>query len=348
MPSKWRSPVATANDAENSTPVGRFKRDLAPLVAPETVVGLAVSGGPDSLALLLLAAEARPLRVEAATVDHGLRSESRAEAEMVAKVCERIGVPHRILTANWEEKPATAIQERARQMRYRMLGTWARERGINALVTAHHLDDQAETFLMRLARGAGVKGLAGMRRLSPAPAGKIAIVRPLLGWRHSELEAVCAAAGIEAIEDPSNEDQQFERVRMRKVLGEADWLDSAAVAQSADHLAEADRALHWATNLEWQRSVSRSGAQITYRPSDAPREIRRRIIRRAILALATEGRAIEPRGREIDQVLAALRTGRRATLRGVLCIGGSEWRFAPAPERRSLEPASAEIGSVEG
>jgi tRNA(Ile)-lysidine synthase len=340
--------VATANDAEKLAPVERFKRDLALLVAPETIVGLAVSGGPDSVALLLLAAEARPLRVEAATVDHALRTESRAEAEMVAKVCDRIGVPHRILTASWDEKPTTAIQERARLMRYKLLGDWARERGINALVTAHHLDDQAETFLMRLARGAGVKGLAGMRRLSRAPAGKIAIVRPLLGWRHSELEAVCTAAGIAAVEDPTNEDQQFERVRMRKALGEADWLDSAAVAQSADHLADADGALHWATDLEWQRAVSRTGGQITYKPSDAPREIRRRIIRRAILALATEGGVAEPRGREIDQILAALRSGRRATLRGVLCIGGPEWRFARAPARRSLEPASAETGSVEG
>jgi len=193
-----------------------------------------------------------------------------------------------------------------------------------------------------------VKGLAGMRRVSRAYAGAIAIVRPLLGWRHSELEAVCTAAGIEAARDPSNEDEQFERVRMRKALGEADWLDSAAVAESAGHLAEADGALRWATDLEWQRAVSRAGAQLVYRPSDAPREIRRRIIHRAILALATEGGASEPRGRELDRILTTLRNGRRATLRGVLCIGGKEWRFARAPARRSQAPASAEVGAVEG
>lgn len=340
--------MATANDVEKPAPVERFRRDLAPLVAPDRTIGLAVSGGPDSLALLLLAAEARPLRVEAATVDHALRNGSRAEAEMVAQVCDRLGVPHYILTASWNEKPQTAIQERARAMRYRLLGEWARERKISALLTAHHLDDQAETFLMRLARGAGVKGLAGMRRVSRAPAGAITIVRPLLGWRHSELEAVCSAAGLEPVEDPSNEDQQFERVRMRKVLGEADWLDSAAVAESAGHLAEADGALRWATDLEWERAVSRMGGQIVYKPSDAPREIRRRIIRRAVLALATEGRALELRGRELDQVLAALRSGTRATLRGVLCIGGPEWRFTRAPARRTTAPASAEAGAVEG
>jgi len=340
--------VATVNGLETLAPIERFRRDLAPLVAPDRTLGLAVSGGPDSLALLLLAAEARPLRIEAATVDHALRSESRAEAEMVARVCERLGVPHRILTASWSEKPQTAIQEQARAMRYRLLGQWARERRINALLTAHHLDDQAETFLMRLSRGAGVKGLAGMRKVSRAPAGAIAIVRPLLGWRHSELESVCSAAGLEPVDDPSNEDQQFERVRMRKVLGETDWLDSAAVAQSAGHLAEADGALHWAADLEWQRAVTRTSGQIVYKPSDAPREIRRRIVRRAVLALATEGRAPDLRGRELDQILAALRSGARATLRGVLCIGGSEWRFTRAPARRSKAAVSAEVGAVEG
>ncbi len=115
--------MASAKQTEPEVrPIDRFRRDLDALIEPGEIIGLAVSGGPDSLALLLLAAEARPLLVEAATVDHGLRSDSRAEAEMVARVCERLGVPHRILTATWDKKPATAIQERARMMRYRLLG----------------------------------------------------------------------------------------------------------------------------------------------------------------------------------------------------------------------------------
>jgi tRNA(Ile)-lysidine synthase len=328
--------------------VERFRRELDALVPPETTIGVAVSGGPDSLALLLLAAEARPNEVEAATIDHALRPESRAEAEMVAQLCKRLGVTHRILTANWKEKPQTAIQERARMVRYRLLGDWARKRGIAALLTAHHVDDQAETFLMRLARGAGVKGLAGMRRLTRATGGPFTLIRPLLRWRHSELEAVCAAAGVEPVQDPSNDDEQFERVRVRKALAQAELLDAAAVAESASHLAEADGALHWATTLEWQRAVTETGGQIAYKPSDAPREIRRRIIRRAILKLASEGGGAELRGREIDQVLAALRTGRRATLRGVLCTGGAEWRFTKAPARQPIRQHSAEVGAVEG
>src|SRR4051812_32498921 len=98
--------TAMQRDAESS-PIDRFRRDLDALIAPKTSIALAVSGGPDSLGLLLLAAEARPLEVEAATVDHALRPESRAEAEMVAAVCERLGVPHTILPATWDEKPET-------------------------------------------------------------------------------------------------------------------------------------------------------------------------------------------------------------------------------------------------
>lgn len=328
--------MATAQNAPTGNePLERFRRDLDALVAPAATIGLAVSGGPDSLALLLLAAEARPLKVEVATVDHGLRPDSRREAEMVAKLCDRLGLRHIILTAAWDEKPETAVQERARIMRYRLLGEWASERRLNALLTAHTLDDQAETFLMRLARGAGVKGLAGMRPITPTPGAAVALVRPLLGWRHSELEAVCAAAGVKPVQDPSNDDEQFERVRIRKALAQADWLDAVAVAQSAGNLADADSALHWATDLEWNRAVTRGGGQIVYKPTDAPREIRRRIIRRAILALASEGGGAVPRGRELGQVLAALRTGRTATLRGVRCVGGPEWRFTRAPTRKA-------------
>src|SRR5690349_3752247 len=194
--------------------IERFNRDLDALVPHGTKLGIAVSGGPDSLALLLLASEARPGEVEAATVDHALRPESRAEAELAGRICEQLDLPHTILTADWEEKPDTAIQERAREMRYRLLSGWADERGLT-LVTAHHLDDQAETVLMRLARGSGVKGVAAMRPTAH-------VLRPLLGWRHSELEAVCTAARLKAVRDPSNHDEGFERVRVRKWLEQSD------------------------------------------------------------------------------------------------------------------------------
>src|SRR5436305_6193565 len=105
--------------------VERFRADLDALIPPDEPVGVAVSGGPDSLALLLLAAAARPGRIEAATVDHALRTGSRDEAETVAAICAHLGAPHAILTAAWDEKPITAIQQRAREERYRVLGQWA-------------------------------------------------------------------------------------------------------------------------------------------------------------------------------------------------------------------------------
>lgn len=327
--------------------IERFRRDLDAIVAPRVAIGIAVSGGPDSLALLLLAAAARPGQIAAATVDHALRPESRVEAEAVAGLCAELGVPHATLPADWDPKPGSGIQERARIMRYRLLVDWARERRLDVLATAHHLDDQAETLLMRMARGAGVRGLAAMRPVTRI-AGEIMLVRPLLGWRHSELRAVCAAAGVEPVRDPSNEDEQFERVRVRNALADAAWLDAAAVAQSAAHLAEADAALEWTTDLEWQRCATGDSSELLYVPGDAPPEICRRIVRRAILALATEGND-ELRGREIDRLIGALRTGGRATLRGVLCTGGTRWRFTRAPARRaSAAAASAEISAVEG
>lgn len=321
--------------------VERFQRALGPIAKPGTKLGVAVSGGPDSLALLLLAVAARPGEVEAATVDHALRPEAKAEAEMVGALCKRLGVPHSILTVEWDEKPETALQERARIARYRLLGEWAKERDISALLVAHHVDDQAETFIMRLARGAGVKGLAAMRRINAPPGGRAALIRPLLGWRRSELEEICTEAGLKPAADPSNEDEQFERVRVRQALGQADWLDAGAIAASANHLGQADAALHWATTQEWRRAVTRGGGGLIYQPGNAPPEIRRRIARRAVMRLATEGGGAELRGRELEQLMAAMMRGRKATLRGVLCSGGKQWRFTRAPARRPSKPATA-------
>jgi tRNA(Ile)-lysidine synthase len=314
--------------------VDRFRRQLDRLIRSDAWIGIAVSGGPDSLALLLLAAAARPGMVEAATVDHALRPESADESRMVGAICELLGVPHSVRTIEWPEKPESAIQERGRVERYRLLGEWANERGIRALLTAHHTDDQAETFLMRLARGAGVRGLGAMRPVVNTPGASVALVRPLLGWRRAELEQICSDAGLSPVADPSNEDEHFERVRMRKSLAGMDWLDAKSVALSADYLAQADAALGWATTQEWERAVTNGNGAIVYRPVDAPREIRRRITRRAVLRLATEGNGADLRGPELERLLAVLMNGRRATLRGVLCSGGQEWRFTRAPARR--------------
>jgi tRNA(Ile)-lysidine synthase len=315
--------------------VERFAADLDALVEPGTRLGLAVSGGPDSLALLLLAAAARPGEVEAATVDHGMRAEAVAEAEMVAGLSERLDVPHTLLQIEWDVPPSSAIQEQARDVRYGALAAWMSERSLDALVTGHQLDDQAETLVMRLARGSGVRGLKGMRPASVVPGQPdLKLLRPLLGWRRSELEGICAAAGLEPAADPSNLDERFERVRTRRALADTDLLPADALARSAANLAAADEALDWAAGEEWRARVEQSDSEIRYRPSAAPAEVRRRVVARAIARLATEGAGQELGGRELDRLIGEVEAGRTATLRGVRCSGGSEWCFAPAGARR--------------
>lgn len=205
---------------------------------------MAVSGGPDSLALLLLAQAAMPGRVAAATVDHGLRPESRAEAEFVAGICAELGVPHAILPV--EVAPGNT-QAMARAARYEALGSHFAMDAIGTFATAHHADDQAETLLMRLKRGSGLSGLAGVRPWSvffpEQVVAEMLLVRPLLGFRRAELGKIVADAGIEAVDDPSNSDDAYERVRVRKAIAELEWLDPVAMAQSALYLAEAEYAL---------------------------------------------------------------------------------------------------------
>jgi tRNA(Ile)-lysidine synthase len=316
--------------------VERFRKELSMLVPEGTKIGVGVSGGPDSLALLLLAAAARPGEVEAATVDHHLRDGSRAEAEMVADLCKKLKIPHQILDIEWKEKPATAIQERARMRRYAALAEWAKERGLKALMTAHHANDQAETFIMRLRRGSGIGGLAGMRYSVRVPGGEEALVRPLLGWRRDQLEKLCEMAGVTPVHDPSNDDEQYERVRIRKALDSAsDWLGSRAIAASASHLADADRALSWAAAREWDRAAKIEDKKITLDPVGLPREIRRRLLSQAVNSLATEGKRSPIRGRQSDRLMQALNQGKTATLKGVQCVGGETWTFAEAPPRKA-------------
>lgn len=314
--------------------VERFRADLDALIEPSGRIGLAVSGGPDSLALLLLAAAARPGKVAAATVDHGLRPGSREEAEAVAGICERLEVPHAILAIEWDLPPASAIQEQARAVRYGALAGWMGELGLAALLTAHHLDDQAETLIMRLNRGSGVRGLGGMRPSGRLPGhSELRLLRPLLGWRRAELEKICADARLSPAIDPSNADERHERVRIRRALAHADWLDPEAVARSARNIAAADEALDWAAEREWSEFVDVHEDRIVYRASTAPVEIIRRVVAGAIAELGSEGDPGELRGRELDRLIDDLQNCNSTTLRGVLCIGGLDWTFSPAPPR---------------
>lgn len=225
---------------------GLDELDIAALFAPvahAVRVGLAVSGGPDSLALLLLAAEwaraeGRPGLV-VYSVDHGLRPQAADEVAMVLGEASRLGLTARGL--RWDgSKPETGVQAAARKARYRLLAEAMREDAAEYLLTAHHLGDQAETILMRLAHGSGIEGLRGMDRFTEVEGCRI--FRPLLGVDPVQLGEVVETAGLTPAQDPSNVDRHYERVRWRQLMPvlEELGLDLRRLGDFAGRMADAD------------------------------------------------------------------------------------------------------------
>ena len=280
---------------------------------------VAVSGGPDSLALLLLAHDALGERILALTVDHGLRTASADEAAMVAGVCARLGVPH--TTLRWEgPKPRANLQTAARTARYRLMGNWCAANSVAWLATAHHADDQAETLLMRLARGSGAGGLAGIRALRPLGNG-VTLVRPLLGVRRSDLRAVVDAAGLTPVDDPANRDPRYDRSAARTLLAANPWLDPIRLAASAAYLGEADAALDWTAELAWASRADTDDA-VSLDTAELPDELRRRLVARALAHLGATSD-----GPALDRLIARLAAGGTATLGSVQGRGGGRWTF---------------------
>lgn len=350
--------------APDAALVTRFRADFAgalgrPVAAGE-VVALAVSGGPDSMAMLALAAAAWPGQVTAATVDHGLRLASRDEAAMVGDYCITIGAAHAVL------HPAVPLDgpnlhARAREVRYALLARWAVGQDARVLATAHHVDDQAETFLMRAARGSGVAGLSGVRarqrRDVSFPAGKtgmvfdvfdLDVVRPLLGWRRSDLRALAQSAGVPFVDDPGNADPRYDRTAMRALLAREPMLDPVQIARAAAHAADADAALRSIESWLWrQRKRQPTGiddpdAEIWLDLSGLPREVKRRLVRAAITDVRLVNGITRPDwtdSHNVEPLLDALEAGKAATQAGVMVRPAPEvWRFSEAPPRRS--PAS--------
>lgn len=241
-------------------PISDAERDARlAVLQPFRVLILAVSGGADSIAMMHLIAGWLRLhtdtqrKIMVATVDHGLRPEAAREAQWVASQARALGLAHETLA--WVgEKPEAGIQDAARSARYRLLAelSWRlRDDGPVAIVTAHTQDDQAETLIMRLARGSGLDGLTGMstaRRLGRDANCKL--VRPFLDFPGARLRATLRSQGLEWIEDPSNEQNQFERVRVRKARGELEGLGltNEKIALSAERLERARAALDAATD----------------------------------------------------------------------------------------------------
>jgi tRNA(Ile)-lysidine synthase len=210
-------------------------------------LGLAVSGGADSLALMLLAARyattpAARQRFFVYSVDHGLRSEAADEVAFVCREAQALGFCARPL--RWEgDKPETGIQQAARKARYTLIAEAMDADRVPVLLTAHHLLDQAETVLMRLAHGSGLEGLRGMDYFSLL--GDLQVVRPLLHADPDQLKAIVAEAGLTPVTDPSNADLDYERVRWRQAMPllASLGLDATRIGRFADRMRDADRAI---------------------------------------------------------------------------------------------------------
>ncbi|WP_158586826.1 tRNA lysidine(34) synthetase TilS [Aurantiacibacter zhengii] len=323
-----------ASTAINPALVERFKSALDRLNPDGGKIGLAVSGGPDSMAMLLLAHEAIPSGFEVGTVDHGLRPEAKDECALVVAACEERGVPCEVLTVTIAEGN---VQAKAREARYFALDLWAQRRGLAVVATAHHADDQAETLLMRLNRGSGVSGLAGVREYVWPLGHELPVIRPLLRFRRAELDGVIKTAGLTVAQDPSNHDDRFDRVRMRQALSEADWLDPLALSRSASHLAEADEALDSQTNAAVRDHVTRYSDRVEC-SSPPNRAIALRVIDRIIGWLGGTAR-----GSQVADLLDKLERCEGGNVGGVLVTVEGKWGqaqpprwvFRPEPPRRT-------------
>jgi tRNA(Ile)-lysidine synthase len=290
--------VATAE----SSPVSQSEaKSLFSGLEQFSVLLLAVSGGPDSTALMVLAArwrkslKAKP-KLIAVTIDHGLRKEAKREAADVGKLARKLGIAHRVL--RWTgKKPATGLQQAARMARYELLAEAARKDKAAHILTAHTLDDQAETVLIRMSRGSGLRGLGAMQRLSRLGGGEgaLALVRPLLDIPKARLIATLKAAKIPYADDPSNRDPRFTRARLRPMMAELarEGLTARRLGVLAQRLRRADRAI--------EATVDRAEGEFLSRPAEGaialdaagfarlPAEIALRLLGRAVTEVGDEG-----------------------------------------------------------
>jgi tRNA(Ile)-lysidine synthase len=357
------TPVFMANDL----PISDAEADtLFASLAREPALVLAVSGGPDSTALLWLAARWRKRlkrgpKLVAVTIDHGLRSESAREALAVKRLATKLKVDHR--TLRWTDaKPKTGVQEAARNARYRLLSDAATKAGAKHIVTAHTQDDQAETVLFRLMRGSGLAGLRGMSPLASLPGlTRRSIARPFLSVPKSRLLATLAAAKITFATDPSNRDPRFTRPRLRELMPQlaAEGLTTERLALLAERVTRAEIVVYDALNEALMRLApgpwSEEGPVTVDAAAfyDLNEEIRLRMLDRLIDWIGNEGpvelgklealcAALE--GPLTDAVIGPKARSFRRTLAGAMVtLSGTKLTVERAPPRRTgtKKPRSA-------
>ncbi len=290
-----------------------LKQAFGPDAPPR--VGVAVSGGGDSTALLVGLHEAG-FDLAAVTVDHGLRAGSAEEAAEVGRICAGLGVPHSVLS--WQGTAAEGnLMDAARRARLRLIGAWARERGIADVALGHTADDEAETFLMRLGREAGLEGLAGMRRRFVAEG--ITWHRPLLGVTRVDLRAALRARGLGWIDDPSNDNPRFGRVRARQALAALAPLGitPATLGAVVRNLAAADAVLSETLCRFVEAAVTTPAGDVVIARAgfDAlPPELKRRLLNAALRWIS--GSDYPPRAAKVADLLAGLAVPGDRTLHG--------------------------------
>jgi len=359
MSDKARSDKAMSDDDNAPVSARDAKRLFADFRSAPALV-IAVSGGPDSVALMWLLARwrkalARGPRLVAVTVDHGLRPEAAAEAREVKRVARTLALEHR--TKHWRgEKPKNGVPAAAREARYGLLAEAARGVGATHILTAHTRDDQAETLLMRLLRGSGIAGLSAMARITDREG--LSLARPLLDVAKSQLTATLKRAAIGFADDPTNRDMAFTRPRLRALLPKlaAEGGDPRALARLATRLARANAAVDlFADGAERYLALKQATASVRdARVFDAeafaalPDEIRLRLLIRAINRFGHEGPAelgkVESLLAVLDEAVQGTSAARGAkpaparvkqTLAGALIsVEKGQIRIAPAPARR--------------
>ncbi len=309
-------------------------------------IGIAVSGGGDSVALMHLLKDCfgdDSVELMVATVDHGLRAESRQEAEEVARMAQELGLRHEILT--WEQGPEETgnLQDQARRARYGLLTGWARQNGIPVLALGHTADDQAETVIMRLMRASGVNGLAGIpvRRTQDG----VSLLRPLLDQRREALRKYLRSVEQNWIEDPSNDDESYDRIKTRKALSvlEELGLTVPALATVAQNMGKAQTALGWYAFLSARDMVQIEAGAVVFelrKFRTLPDEISHRLMMQALLWIS--GGQYPPRRQPMIEAVAIAQRGGATTLSGcrILSHGDKIWicREAAMVQQESSDP----------
>ncbi len=317
---------------------------------PPGRIGVAVSGGGDSVALLCLITEFakaldEPMEVHAVSIDHGLREAAADEVRAVTELCGELGVSHHV--EYWQRWDGNGnLMAEARNARYGLLADWAHANGVGVVALGHTANDQAETLLMRLARGSGVDGLSAMSVRRAAHG--ITWLRPLLNIERRELRYYLQNLGVTWVEDPTNEDRDFERIRMRDALRllEPLGLDVPTLGRVAQNMTKAREALDWQTFLNARDVVRVSHGALAFdlrRFRTLPEEIRRRMLLRAFMWLS--GSDYGPRRSALDGVMDAIHMGRTMTLDGSQIMRDGEV-FWIHRELNAVEEDQCEVGDL--